>query len=927
MPDAARYREFLKARARRRPRATESNPNKDDAAAINECLRDVVALSTLPVIWSGADPFRIAESLAASLFTTLNPEFVYVFFPSGSDRTPIAVAQTDRYRTSPDVAKNVGDAILDWARTRDSDDVLLLPNPLGTGALRVAARPLGTEAELGVIAAAFADANAPTPVHHLVLNVAATQVATAVRNAQLLQSLRESEEQARHVVDLQNANVEIKNARRAALEGRQEAVRSRQVAETLNEQLRNEIAERQQAEAALRGSNERVTNIVESITDAFTILDKEWRITYLNGRAEEYLRSLGKTREELLGKQIWEEFPDLVGSEMERNYRKAIAEQTTVEFEWYYPPFGGWFEVRAYPSKEGLSIFSQEVTARKKAEAALAAEKEVLEQIATGAELAQVLDTLMREAEAQSLDGMLCSVLLLDESGRRLFQGGAPSLPAAYNQAIDGLCIGPHAGSCGTAAYERRAVFVTDIATDPLWADFKELASAHGLGACCSLPIFSSRGQLLGTVAMYYPRPHRPSAHDRQIVFQAVQMAAIAIERKRAEEALKRQAEELERTNRMKDEFLATLSHELRTPLNAILGWSSLLRGGGWDAATVASALETIERNAKSQNRLIEDILDVSRIITGKLRLEVKPVAFISIIQATADAVRPAVEAKGIKLILDFDPAADRLLGDPNRLQQVVWNFLSNAIKFTPSGGRIEVSLKRAGPQIELQVRDDGEGIDPDFLPFVFDRFRQADSSSTRFHAGLGLGLSIVRHLVELHGGSVRAESPGKGQGARFLMTLPIPAVYLQEEGVQSDLRPQGTASMKSFPALDNVSVLVVDDEADARQLIQSVLERCRAAVTAVGSTGEAIEAFAKSRPDVLVSDIGMPGEDGYALIRRVRALEAGKVGVPAVALTAYARQEDRLEALSAGYQVHLPKPIEPEQLARVIAHLIGRAA
>lgn len=392
-------------------------------------------------------------------------------------------------------------------------------------------------------------------------------------------------------------------------------------------------------------------------------------------------------------------------------------------------------------------------------------------------------------------------------------------------------------------------------------------------------------------------------------------------ERKRAEELLRHQAEELEKAGRIKDEFLAVLSHELRTPLNSILGWTSLLREQELEAPAVAKALETIQRNARAQNRLIEDMFDVSRIIMGRLRLEVNEIEFIRVIQAAADSIRPAAEANKIELVLDLDPSANRLRGDLNRLQQVVWNLLSNAVKFTPSGGRVEVRLERTDAHVVLQVRDNGQGIDPAFLPYVFDRFRQGESASSRSHNGLGLGLSIVRNLVELHGGTVRAESLGKGKGATFTVLLPAES-SLQPHGSHPGRLPE---PMEEYPALDNVKVLVIDDEADARDLIQSTLERCSAKVTTAGSAREALEAFGRSRPDVAIVDIGMPEEDGYLLIRKLRALEEKEKRVPAVALTAYTREEDRELALSAGYQMHLSKPIEPRQLAWIVATLAGR--
>ena len=388
-----------------------------------------------------------------------------------------------------------------------------------------------------------------------------------------------------------------------------------------------------------------------------------------------------------------------------------------------------------------------------------------------------------------------------------------------------------------------------------------------------------------------------------------------------------RARKEAEEANRIKDEFLATLSHELRTPLTAIIGWSAMLRGNKFDEATVANALETIERNAKAQAQIIEDLMDVSRIITGKLRLDVQAVELASVVAAAVDAIRPAAEAKNIRLQALLDPQAGPVSGDPSRLQQVVWNLLTNAVKFTPKGGRVQVRLERVNSHVEVTVSDTGQGIAPEFLPHVFDRFRQADMTYTREHGGLGLGLSIVRQLVELHGGTVHAESAGTGQGATFVVQLPIMAARRQAE------RPErrhptagGGAPLECPPSLAGLRVLVVDDEADTRVLLRAMLERCGSEVMTAASAAEALELFKESRPDVLVSDIGMPGEDGYALIGSVRKLEEGRGGrVPAVALTAYARAEDRVRALRAGFQVHVPKPIEPVELVTVVASLAGR--
>jgi PAS domain S-box-containing protein len=378
-----------------------------------------------------------------------------------------------------------------------------------------------------------------------------------------------------------------------------------------------------------------------------------------------------------------------------------------------------------------------------------------------------------------------------------------------------------------------------------------------------------------------------------------------------------------ETANRTKDEFLATLSHELRTPLNAILGWAQLLRIGQLPADELSHGLETIERNAKVQAQLIEDLLDLSRIISGKLRLEMRPIDLPTVLSAALDSVRPAAEAKGIGLIPLLDSAASPVLGDAGRLQQVIWNLLSNAIKFTPGRGTVELTLQRIGGRAEIIVSDTGIGIKPDFLPYVFERLRQADSSSTRRHGGLGLGLAIARHLIESHGGTIEARSAGENRGATFIVSLPLTlnAVVKVPETEDSG---SGTG-LGLRRRLEGIRVLVVDDEPDARDLVSRALEREGADVRAAGSAAEALEAIDELNPDILVSDIAMPGEDGYELIRQLRSRERSHGRrLPAVALTAYARTEDRERALHAGYQEHLAKPVEPARLSAVVADLVA---
>ena len=394
--------------------------------------------------------------------------------------------------------------------------------------------------------------------------------------------------------------------------------------------------------------------------------------------------------------------------------------------------------------------------------------------------------------------------------------------------------------------------------------------------------------------------------------------------------ALKREKEarmEAEAANRVKDEFLSTLSHELRTPLTAIMGWADLLLHDEVEPQKRRQAIETIFRNANSQCQLINDLLEVSRIITGKLRLEFVACELQSVIEAAAESIRPTAEAKGVRLQILLEPHTGPVFGDRERLQQIVWNLLSNGVKFTRKGGLVQVTLQRINSHVEIVVNDTGVGIKSDFLPHVFDRFRQADGSTTRTYGGLGLGLAIVRHLVELHGGTAWAESAGANKGAKF--TVRLPSMTANDEQSEHKLSQPVVAVVEArdrqVSSLEGLRILVVDDEVDARTLLTAMLERCGAQVVALGSAREGLESVESWMPDVLIANIGMPVEDGYGLIRKIRALPKERGGqTPALALTAYARTEDRARALSEGYQVHLAKPVDRFELAAVIAE-IGR--
>ncbi|WP_437624791.1 response regulator [Sorangium sp. So ce1151] len=456
-----------------------------------------------------------------------------------------------------------------------------------------------------------------------------------------------------------------------------------------------------------------------------------------------------------------------------------------------------------------------------------------------------------------------------------------------------------------------------ELSQHPEWLD--DCGNTPAPRGYLAVPLTAAEGQNIGCIQLSDRHDGEFTDDDETVLVQLAQLASIAIQNCVHAEA--REA------NRMKDEFLATLSHELRSPLNAILGWTHLLRSEPFDEQRVSHGLEVIERNVAAQTKLIEDLLDVSRVATGKLRISAAPMALASVVEVAIDAIRPAAEAKRLTIDVSLDPALE-VNGDGDRLQQVVSNLMSNALKFTRPGDHILVSLRRAGAHAELTVRDTGEGIAPDFLPFVFERFRQADSTSRRSHAGLGIGLSLVRHIVEAHNGSVMAESQGLQKGSTFVVRLPLLGAERSQLATPlREARSRALAASEATSDLGGLHVLLVEDDADARELLQEVLSQHRAEVTAVASASEALAAFVAARPHVLVSDIAMPGEDGYELIRAIRQRPPHAGGdLPALALTAYARKEDQKRALEAGFHMHATKPIEPAALVAAVASLAARA-
>lgn len=490
----------------------------------------------------------------------------------------------------------------------------------------------------------------------------------------------------------------------------------------------------------------------------------------------------------------------------------------------------------------------------------------------------------------------------------------------------------------GLIASERQPHLTNQVIGDPRVGD-QEWARRERMTAFAGYPLLVG-GELYGVLGMFSRERLTDSTMSAlalvsNSVAVAIQQREASAERDRLLLVAQQAREVAERSSRAKDEFIAVVSHELRTPLTAILGWARML-DSGLDKDEIAEAVEVIQRNALAQSQLIEDLLDISRVISGKLRLDLRTVDLPAVVQEAVRTVQPTADSKGIRVESVLDPRAGPVSGDPDRLRQIVWNLLSNAVKFTPKKGKVQVRLTRVNSHVELTVSDTGVGISPEFLPHVFERFTQADSSSTRQHSGLGLGLGIARHLVELHGGEISAHSDGAGNGATFVVSLPVMIVHTRAkpEGAHptapSAAAGEGTGNgvmpFRCPPELAGIRVVAVDDDADARKLLETVLTRCHAQVIMTKTAAEALEAVRRERPDVLLSDVEMAGEDGYALIAKVRALPPEEGGnTPAAALTAYARVEDRTRALRAGFQLHVPKPVEPSELVAVVVNLAQR--
>ena len=698
--------------------------------------------------------------------------------------------------------------------------------------------------------------------------------------------------------------------------------------------IKRDITERKRAEEALQRSEAELSDFLDNATIGLHWIGPDGMILRVN-QAE--LDMLGYSREEYVDHNITEFHVDQEA--IEDILAQLKAGDVLQDYETRLRCKDGTIKhVRINSSvyrEDGRFIhtrcFTRDFTERKRTESRLALQYSVTQTLSQSRDFIESAGRILR-AICDSLDWEVGALWRVDRAANVL--------------RLVEIC---HASEMRTPEFDKltRAVtFVKGIGLpgriwasgEPAWIDnlvadtnFPRgpVAAREGLRGAFGFP-FKVGDDVLGVVEFFSPEVRKPDDELLTLVAGIGGQIGQFTERKRAEERLaelldsERAARgEAERANRLKDEFLATLSHELRTPLNAVIGWARMLRSGRLDQESATHALEVIERNAWAQKQIIEDILDVSRVITGKLRLNLTPVDLVTIVDAALDAVRPAMEAKEIKIETFIDSNLRLISGDPDRLQQVIWNVLSNAAKFTPPGGKVEIAVGQNNTHVEVKVKDSGPGIDPAFLPHVFERFRQADGSTTRTHGGLGLGLAIVRHLVELHGGTIAVENRNDGAGAVFTLRLPLPSGELRAESLTSAIFKE---TQPEPPGLQGLRVLIVDDETDALDLISMELAQHGASVTGVTSAEEALQSLAQNNFDVLISDIGMPQMDGYALMRQIREQEGvTQKPLPAVALTAYARVQDRMRAILSGYSTHVAKPVEANELVTVVASLAGR--
>lgn len=700
--------------------------------------------------------------------------------------------------------------------------------------------------------------------------------------------------------------------------------------------IKRDMTERKRVESALRRSEAELTDFFDNGSIGLHWVGPDGTVLRVN---QSELDLLGYTRDEYVGHHISEFHADKIV--IENILNRLSAGEVLRDFDARMLCKDGAIKrVRINSSvywEDGIFVhtrcFTRDITERKRTERRLALQYAVTRILSESRDFAESAKRILQTACA-NLDWEVGALWNVDREKGVLraveICHATPRQTPEFDQLTQTLEFEKGVGLPGRIWASGKAIWIANVVEDTAFPR-AAVASLAGLHGAFGFPIILGE-EVLGVIEFFSPDIREPDEELLKVVMGIGAQIGQFGERKRAEEKLAALLEseraarsEAEKANRLKDEFLATLSHELRTPLNAVIGWSRMLRSGRLDSEGSKHAVEVVERNAWAQKQIIEDILDVSRVITGKLQLNLSPVDLVAVVDAALDAVRPAMEAKEIKIATLIDSSLRLVSGDADRLQQVVWNILSNAAKFTPAGGRIEIAVNQSNGAVQIQVKDSGPGIDPSFLPHVFERFRQADGSTTRTHGGLGLGLAIVRHLVELHGGTIEVENREDQTGAIFTVRLALPSGELNAETLAS-----AAASFKErssdAPTLDGLRILIIDDETDALDLISVELTQHGAKVTAASNAEDALAALARDEFDLLISDIGMPNTDGYDLIRQIRAQDGNKhQRIPAVALTAYARVQDRMRAIMAGFNTHVAKPVEANELLTVVASLVGR--
>jgi PAS domain S-box-containing protein len=699
---------------------------------------------------------------------------------------------------------------------------------------------------------------------------------------------------------------------------------------------KRDITRRKLAEQALQRSETELTDFFENAAIGLHSIGHDGIVLRVN---QAQLAMLGYARQEFVGHHIAEFYVDqsVIKDMLERLQADEVLENCEARMRCKDGSIK-YVSVSSSTYREAgefihTRCFTRDVSERKRTEGRLALQYAVTKILSESLEVADSALNILRTA-CDTLDWEVGVLWKVDAAAGLLhcveICHARSSATPEFDRLSHEIAFRKGVGLPGRIWESGKPFWIDNVVEDPNFPR-APVALREGLRGAFGFPILVGN-DIWGVLEFLSSEIREPDAELMNLAAGIGGQIGQFTQRRRAEqelaELLKRESRaraDAEKANRLKDEFLATLSHELRTPLNAVIGWSRMLNSGRLDRENSLHAQEVIERNAWAQKQIIEDILDVSRVITGKLQLHLSPVDLQAVVDAALDAVRPALEAKEIRIETKLDANLRAISGDSDRLQQVVWNVLSNAAKFTPTGGQVEISVGQTGTHALIQVKDSGPGIDPAFLPYVFERFRQADGSTTRTHGGLGLGLAIVRHLVELHGGTISVENRADGPGAIFTISLPLPTGFLQKEILERANAAFG-ARQTEQPNLEGLSILIVEDEPDALDVITVELVQYGANVTGVTNAEEALKALEKRRFDLLVSDIGLPKMDGYELIRRVRKQEEGREKrIPAVALTAYARVQDRMQAILAGFSTHIAKPIEANELVTVVASLAGR--